>query len=184
MGVFFGLITTVLQLIWKLISTVFKTVYEVLMFLRLRLLALYLIVCGFVQLFWKVFSQGGNMSYFWLGFALVCAVTVVGWVLAAIRRDRKNRENKEQENKDREKEQKRRAERKRQRREKRMGKEVKSPPIASLTGGFPIYYTAEGHEDYIFAEYEDRYELYRKQDGGFVYVRTDYKDKDAQKEQS
>ena len=42
---------------------------------------------------------------------------------------------------------------------------------------FPRYFEVEGHAGYLFAEYEDRYELFRRNGGGWDYIRTDYKEK-------
>ena len=40
---------------------------------------------------------------------------------------------------------------------------------------YPIYFTVKQDPRYIFAEYQDRYELYLKTDNGLQYVRTDNK---------
>lgn len=42
---------------------------------------------------------------------------------------------------------------------------------------YPVYYKAAQNENYVFAEYEDRYELFLKTDGGLKYVKTDFKDR-------
>ena len=40
---------------------------------------------------------------------------------------------------------------------------------------YPKYYRAKQNSNYVFTEYEDRYELFKLTDGKYVYVRTDYK---------
>jgi len=40
---------------------------------------------------------------------------------------------------------------------------------------YPKYYRAKQNPNYVFTEYEDRYELFKMTDGKYVYVRTDYK---------
>ncbi len=40
---------------------------------------------------------------------------------------------------------------------------------------YPKYYRAKQNPNYVFTEYEDRYELFKLTDGKYVYVRTDYK---------
>ena len=45
---------------------------------------------------------------------------------------------------------------------------------SSLTAP-PKYYRIKGNQDYVMAEYSDKYELYKISDGKLVKVRTDYK---------
>ena len=40
---------------------------------------------------------------------------------------------------------------------------------------YPIYFTVKQDPRYVFAEYEDRYELYLKTESGLKYFRTDTK---------
>lgn len=46
-----------------------------------------------------------------------------------------------------------------------------------ITNSRPIYYKVAQNENYVFSEYEDRYELFLKTESGLKYVKTDYKDK-------
>ena len=39
----------------------------------------------------------------------------------------------------------------------------------------PKYYRIKGNQDYVMAEYSDKYELYKISEGQLVKVRTDYK---------
>ncbi len=41
---------------------------------------------------------------------------------------------------------------------------------------YPIYFAVKQDDRYVFAEYEDRYELFLKTESGLKYVRTDKKD--------
>lgn len=50
-------------------------------------------------------------------------------------------------------------------------------PRASVQKKYPVYYKAAQNENYVFAEYEDRYELFLKTDSGLKYLKTDYKDR-------
>lgn len=49
-------------------------------------------------------------------------------------------------------------------------------PRVSVQKKYPVYYKAAQNENYVFAEYEDRYELFLKTGGGLKYIKTDYKD--------
>lgn len=40
---------------------------------------------------------------------------------------------------------------------------------------YPIYFTVKQNTNYVFAEYEDRYELFLKTESGLKYIRTDKK---------
>ncbi|MBR5439516.1 MAG: hypothetical protein IKV61_04805 [Clostridia bacterium] len=40
---------------------------------------------------------------------------------------------------------------------------------------YPIYFTVKQDPRYVFAEYEDRYELYLKTESGLKYIKTDAK---------
>ncbi len=39
----------------------------------------------------------------------------------------------------------------------------------------PTYFKVKNHPDYLMAEFADRYELFKKTDGGLKKIRTDYK---------
>lgn len=42
---------------------------------------------------------------------------------------------------------------------------------------YPVFYKVKQNHDYVMAEYQDRYELYKKTSNGLTRVRTDYKEK-------
>ena len=55
--------------------------------------------------------------------------------------------------------------------------QAQAPVQRAQAKKYPVYYKAAQNENYIFAEYDDRYELFLKTDGGLKYVKTDFKDK-------
>lgn len=50
-------------------------------------------------------------------------------------------------------------------------KQQKTPPKQQKT----VYYSVKQDPRYVFAEYDDRYELFLKTSDGLKYVKTDYK---------
>lgn len=143
--------------ILHLLAICLKIVYNVLKIFRIRLLALYLLICGFVQLIWH--PIGRDTVWFWVVFGVLCLLTLISWVLwfrnklggrsrrvAEIAPARKKTSDFE-------------------------------PPVPqqSERSDEPRWYEVEGRPDYYFAEYEDRYELYRRTINGNEHVRTDYK---------
>ncbi len=49
------------------------------------------------------------------------------------------------------------------------------PQITVPTTDYPKYYAVRQNKNYVMAEYEDRYLLYLKTNGGLKLIRTDYK---------
>lgn len=152
----------ILKVILGVISFCIKAVYHVLKFLRVRILTLYLVICGLIQLIFRVFDGRGYV--FWIGFCVCILITILSWVLFlrkkfATKRDRREkRPLKEEPPQEETKEEKR-------------GKRVRK----ARRNQQPKYYDVEGREGYVFAEYSDRYELYFRGEGGYMLVRTDYK---------
>lgn len=177
-----GLLMTLCNLVAHFIATCAKVVYTILKIFHIRLLALYLCVCGIVQLIWKPFSGGGAL-YFWLGTAACLLVTLAGWVYAAHKRKIRKREEEarkraEQEEKEREKEEKRLQKEEKRRCKKERKHRKDEPPAPSENKTYPVYFEVEGHPGYVFAEFEDRYDLYYRSADGLTYVRTDPKSKE------
>lgn len=150
--------------ILHLLALFLKIVYNILKFFRVRILALYLTVCGIVQLFFHTFS-GWGAAYFWVGFALCALITVYGWV--RFFREKNRRDSLDEQDK---------IVRSEERAEQKAETAAAIPPAAP-TAVFPRYFEVEGHAGYMFAEYEDRYELFLRRNGGWDYIRTDYKEK-------
>ena len=149
---FFKFLKTILFGIAKLLAFCLKIIYNILKLLKIRVLTLYLVICGLVQLIAHAFS--GNEVWFFSGLALCGVVTVAAWIFTLSRNKRtKERKKKEQEEQERAQEER--------------------PPVAEQ----PKYYWVEGHENYYFAEYGDRYELFRRTESGDEYIQTDYKER-------
>jgi len=181
------LLIGIFKTIMRLIQALVVQIYRLLKLLRVRVLALYLIVCGIVQLIWAPFSSSWGQVYFWLGFTVCCILTFVAW--DAVFRE-KNREGKDAKKPDKEPPQaedgterendaksRRKAKREAKREARRRKKEEKRKkeiPVRRENG--TVYYEVEGKPGYFFAEFGDRYELYKKQGMDIVYVRTDYKE--------
>lgn len=53
--------------------------------------------------------------------------------------------------------------------------EEKSSEIKTKKEVYPKYFKAKQNPNYVFAEYEDRYELFKIEKGKYAHVRTDYK---------
>lgn len=143
--------------ILHLLALCLKIVYNVLKILHIRLLALYLIVCGVVQLIWH--PIGRDTVWFWAFLGILCLVTLLSWVLWFQKKfsGRKRRDYELAPAEDEESE------------------PELSQPLKIEKPKEPEWFEAEGHPGYFFAEYEDRYELYRRTERGKVHVRTDYK---------
>lgn len=158
---------TVISAIVHLLALLIKIVYNIFKLLRIRLLALYLIVCGLTELIFRVF-HGAYAAVFWAGCVFCVLVTLVSW--GSFLRRKLSR--------------KRVAREARTPNDARPSEEVQAevqeesaqasaPP--AQTERVPHYYDVAGAEGYVFAEYEDRYVLYRRTKNGLEYVRTDDK---------
>ncbi len=174
---FFAILKSALLAVWNVLFYAGKLLYGILKFLHIRILALYVAVCAVLALFFPVFTDW--IVFFWVGFALCSVVTVVSWVLAARRAFNAKPRSAEEEG-DGEK----------AKGEIAAAKEPASPPVAAAppeperrpeptprkeAAKYPRYFDVEGAPEYFFAEYEDRYELYRREEDGYTYVRTDQK---------
>ncbi|MGN0822336.1 MAG: hypothetical protein ACI4NG_01035 [Candidatus Gallimonas sp.] len=149
------IVRTALRSAAHLLAFCLKIVYNILKLLKVRLLALYLAACGFLQLCFRAFD--GGKVYFFLGLCFFVGLSLFGWL-----RDLRER----------------------RRRSGAAGKktEPSEPKGAarektrnSAPDELPRYYEAEGHPGYLFAEYGDRYELFVRSESGWTYLRTDYK---------
>lgn len=151
----FTFFKTVFGAICHLLAICLKIVYNILKFLRVRVLSLYLAVCGLLQLAFRLF-EGYNAAYFYIGLGACCVVTLLSWIFFIRKRIR----------------------RKRVARDRKPPEETRERLSENARGQEPLFprrYAVEGHKDYYFIEYEDRYELYFIGERGDEYVRTDYK---------
>ena len=158
----------ILKAVWLAVESavrlVVKLVYGILKFLRIRLLALYVVVCAILSVFLPVFGAG--IVYFWVGFALCCAVTAGSWMytiwrkISARPRPAEEREGEEEA----------------QQNAPAPQPSAPQPPQPSPPPErYPKYFDVEGAPQYFFAEYADRYELYLRDGESAVYIRTDFK---------
>lgn len=155
----FHIIGAALGALVHLLAICLKIVYNILKFLHVRLLVLYLAVCGLVQLIFHSFT--GREIWFWIGLALCALVTFAAWTLP-FRKRGKRRKREEREALE----------------EERTGdaeEEVAAARDGRESPVYPRYYEAEGREGYVFAEYADRYELYRREGNYYILERTDEK---------
>ena len=163
MKAFLALLKTLLSAVWTFVNTSLLTAYGVLKLLRIRLLALYVLVCFLVNLIWHPF-QGTWLILFWVGLALCAAATLLSWTVTLAGRKQGGAEKRPE---------KERTE-KRPEKERPQKKARPTPPPPSAPPP-PRYFEVEGHPGYYFAEYDDRYELYLMTEYGARLVRIDEK---------
>lgn len=166
----------------------FDIVYKVLKILKLQLLLAVLFV-GLVLLLTKVLFNPENMAitYIWIGFlALGFFYAVIG-NMNRIRKlfsgVEKNRKEKLEERAKAEalREEKQKSKLKFEKIEENKSEPEIIPQVAENQIGqrtkekYPKYYKVSQNNDYVMAEYKDRYELYVKKNGKLFKVRTDAK---------
>lgn len=176
------LLRTVVQILYEgtkvvlhLLAILLKIVYNIFKLFRMRLLALYLVICALLQLIFQTFS-GFAMAYFWVGLCACACVTLVSWALYAREKlKRKQVDSAAKKRRFSQSEPKKEA----PPQDKNPAPKVQAsvPAYAVQSDAFPKFYEVEGHAGYMFAEYEDRYELFRRDQNGYTYLRTDYKGK-------
>ena len=159
------ILKTLISSFLHLLAICAKIVYNVLKFLRIRLLALYLLVCGILYLIFGEFS-GAYQTLFWVGFAFFLLCTLLAWAKRFHGRGKKKRLEEERD-------------RERERTEDELAAssfEKEPSPSKKQKKKQPVYYEVEGKPDYIFAEFDDRFELYRRSGDELKIVRVDYKE--------
>ncbi len=161
------LLGAILKLAWQVVALAIKIVYQVLKFTHLRLLALYLVVCGLLEVIMHPFSYPWDLL-FWVGLAVCVLVTLFGWFARFAEKSKRKKLSREEKLRKKEEKKEKMAER-----EELPAQEEK--PIPTKKPAYPQYYNVEGREGYMFAEYADRYELFRRESSGWTYVKTDYK---------
>lgn len=168
-----GILKAVFLAVWNAVCLALKLVYKILRFLRIRILTLYVLVCAILSVFLPVFGEG--IVYFWVGFALCCAITVGSWLYAASRkfaaRPRRAGETVAQN-----------TEPKAEQQAEPSAAPAPTPspipapaPTPAPAERYPKYFDVEGAPQYFFAEYADRYELYMRDGDKAIYIRTDNK---------
>lgn len=157
----------IIKSIFAAIELCCKIVYRILKLLRIRLLALYLVVCLILQLAFHVFD--GRAFVFWIGVGVCGFFTLLSWALFLKRKFTKSKLKRERPKA------KEAADGTAEAEEALASDEAASVKAKKREKERVKYYDVKGKPDYVFAEYTDRYELFHKSAGGLEYVRTDYK---------
>ena len=165
---FFKLIFSGIKAFFRYLFLGLQFVYRLLKALKMRILALYLIVCGLLQLIFHLFD--GKVAFFFVGLALCLLLTLWGWVRFLKERRMRKRLNEATEDGE-ENEEPDDADAQTEEIEAPAPRQIPTPPKRSE----PKFYAVEGHPNYYFTEYADRYELYYRSERGYEYIRTDYK---------
>lgn len=171
MGALLSMLLAGLKAILQLLAFLVRIVYNILKLFKVRLLALYLLVCLFVQIFYHIFDGPFGKAYFYAGLAACILVTLYGWA-KPIREAHKRRKLKERDRRLEEEREEKEEEREAQ---KTQPSPAPAPVPVRAAPQYPQYFDVTGHPDFMFAEYADRYELFRKGTSGLEYIRTDYK---------
>lgn len=152
-----AILKAVLTAVFRVAWLICKIVYRILKSLHIRLLVAYAVICALLSIFLPVFRPPW-IAGFWTGLGICAAVTAVSWFLVLRRKLRAPRPVREE------------------RKEEKESERAAETAAADAGPSAPQYFDAEGMPGYFFAEYGDRYELYRRTEEGYVHVRTDYKD--------
>ena len=174
MGTLLSLLLAGAKAVLRFVVVCLKIVYSLLKFFKIRLLALYLLVTVILHFTLHPF-EGFGLAYFFVGLFACLLLTLYGWARPIRERQKrlklKRREQEKQEKeRETEREEKERASKEHNEgeREEKEQKTPKSPKKGKC-------YRVEGHPEFVFWEFPDRYELYRDLGGEFEYIRTDYK---------
>lgn len=179
--IIFKMLWSGIKALGLLLATGLKIVYNVLKFLRIRVLALYLILCAILQLAFHVFS--GNMHWFWIFFAIFACLTATGWYVYLREKFKRESLVREQHTGHGAPP----AEEPEAAPEEEPAQEYAPAPAPTPAPApapaparrparnYPQFFEVEGHEGYYFAEYPDRYELFRRTEDGDEHIRTDFK---------
>lgn len=149
----------ILGVIFSFLSGVVKAVYKALKIFHVRFLAL-MALLGVIFYYTGVFSNNLEIK---IGYIVVCIIYTLSVIMKWYK--------------------KLKAKQKRQsiqivNHEQPVVEQVQQPieTKAPPTIKYPIYYTVKQNNNYVMAEYSDRFELYKKTSTGLVKVRTDKKE--------
>ena len=144
----------------KIIKTALKVAFTFLKVLKLRLVAI-LALLGIVLHLFGVFDSNNTLKIFYI-VALVVSIFASLWanLTRFKKKDKKEKKAVQIVSAEVEKEQE---------------EFTESEPIEPQTV-YPKYYNVKQNPAYVMAEYEDKFVLYLKSNGGFVKIRTDYKE--------
>lgn len=163
---FFRLLKATANAIVWLIKKVFSLLFHLINKCRLWLILCYLAVCGIVQLIWRIFDDRNVLLLFFVVFFILLLITGYSFFFSFKRKRKKKRDKKGAEQK---------------RNTPSVEPEADEPStiqprqITVDEVNYPRYYRIADNEDFVMAEYRDRYELYRVVNGEKLYIRTDYK---------
>lgn len=186
-----NLILGIFSAILKGFELIAKLIYQILAFLKLRLLALYVLICLFVHLIWGVFPKDSfNYELMIIG-GIIIGVASLFVFINSLLKGSKFKFNHEQ----RPKAEKQKPQKRKNRVDEPMleiagantlaqpaAQNFYVPPIqtaqaVTLPNGSvkPNFFRVSQNPKYIMAEYPDRYELYFDTGSQMKYIRTDYK---------
>lgn len=161
---------TVNAVIW-VIKKAFVFLFHLINKCRLWVILFYLIGCGIVQLIWHVFDDSNVLLLFFVVLFVLLLITGYSFFFSFQRKSKK-------------KQGKIRSVQKRG--AASVESEADEPPesrpstvrphqITVDEVNYPRYYRIADNEDFVMAEYRDRYELFHDVNGERIYIRTDYK---------
>jgi predicted membrane protein len=159
-------------MIKKIITTVLLAVYKVLALFNLQP-AIFILISGLI-----VFLTGSFVTYpvlktvFLIAIAFSVLYAVLMTVCKVFGLDQKKNNSKIQIVNEKTKEEQPKAQP-----TTSQSKEPITPSVVPTKIAYPIYSRVNNHPNLIMAEFEDRFELYKKENGKLIRLRQDYKGK-------
>ncbi len=152
------------SLIWIVIK-IATALFRIINVARLWVIVAYLAICGILQLSFSLFSNEPFDLLFFLGLLICALITIYLIVKKLFKREVQPKEKKKQKTNLYDGFLVSKSEIEERKRLKEEQKLIDKP----------TYFKVDGNEDFLMAEYPDRYELYILIDGRYKFVRTDYK---------
>ena len=184
--IFFKMLWAGVKAAGLLLATGLKIVYNIIKFLRIRLLALYLVVCAILQLSFGAFD--GKSEWFWIFFAICICITAASWYGHYRQKHARERVSRAPNAEPAPTQEPAPQPAPPAPEPQPVPQPVPQPapepapqpvpappPPPPVPVHYPKFYEVEGHAGYYFLEYADRYELYKRTDDGDRRIRTDYK---------
>ena len=191
-----NLILGIFSAILKGFELIAKLIYQILAFLKLRLLALYVLICLFVHLVWGTFPKNSfNYDLMIIGGIVIGVASLFVFINSLLkgakfkfdRGEKKRRDKPAKADKNRVAEPvvysvqqpvvsaERPAAQAAYEPPVQFEQPVQTVTFAAAVPAKPNYYRVSQNPKYIMAEYPDRCELYYDTGSGMKYIRTDYK---------
>lgn len=120
-----------------------------------------------VQLIFQIFSENRYFVWFIIGLVVCFVITCYSFVLKTKKKTDKSIKKEEKQDI--------KPKKKLPLKKDNSHKYEESDFASQEDFSYPLYYKVAGNEDFLMAEFADRYELYFEKEGKFQYVRTDYK---------